>query len=122
MWRLVATLAVAGCLPALTPDPDNAIDATYRSKSSSTSGETTTVNQIYGWVGERTLAVPSRCKMLPTDSEAFAIRVQRCGGLAAWYWSVARLMLEQAGDSRFTTAIRIDGRARWIDLPGPCGS
>ena len=120
MWRLTATLVIAGCLPALTPDPDNAIDARYR--ASVAVPPSTTVNEIYGWVGERTLAVPSRCRMLPTDSEAFAIRVQRCGGLAAWYVSVARLMLEQAGDSRFTTSIRIDGRARWIDLPGPCGS
>ena len=58
--------------------------------------------------------------MIPTDSQAFAIRAERCGGVKAWYWGVARLFLEQANSSRFASAIRIDDRLRWIDLPGPC--
>jgi hypothetical protein len=111
-------VGMAACLPPIARPADNVIDARYRLAAATTA--TTTATSIYRWVGERSLAVPSRCKMLPTDSQAFAIRAQHCGGATTWYWSVARLFLEQAGSEQFTPALRMDGRRRWIDLPGPC--
>jgi hypothetical protein len=109
----VALLAVAACMPPLTRAADNVIDLQYRSESA-----TATPTQIYRWVGSRSLAVTSRCKMAPTDSENFAIRAEHCGGLAAWYWGVARLFLEQANSSAFAPSLRQGGRLRWVDLPG----
>ena len=93
------------------------IDVRYRSPAAHS-----TPTALYHAIGSRSLAVTSRCKMTPTDSEAFAIRAERCGALSAWYWGVARLMLEQAGSPRFTAPIRQDGRLRWIDFPSyRCG-
>lgn len=110
---LVATLGA--CLPPLARPADNAIDLRYRVQPAHS-----TATDLYQLFGSRSLAVTSRCKMAPTDSESFAIRAERCGGLAAWYWGVSRLFLEQAGSSRFTPLIRLDGRQRFIDLPGAC--
>jgi hypothetical protein len=89
------------------------IDVRYR-----TPAARSTPTDLYHAFGSRSLAVQSRCKMTPTDSEAFAIRAERCGGLAAWYWGVSRLLLEQASSPRYTAPIREDNRLRWIDLPG----
>ena len=116
--RVAIALGLAACVPPIARPADNAVDVAYRLAAAR--GATTTATSIYGWVGERSLATPSRCKMVPTDSQAFAIRAERCGSVATWYWSVARLLLEQAGSERFTPALRLDGRRRWIDLPGPC--
>ena len=110
---IVALLAVAACMPPITRAADNVIDLRYRSVAA-----TATPTEIYHWVGSRSLAVTSRCKMAPTDSENFAIRAQHCGGLTAWYWGVARLFLEQANSSAFAPSLRLDGRRRWVDLPG----
>lgn len=110
--RALALVALTACLPPLSRDADNAIDLRYRMTPAAS-----TVVAIYRVAGDD---APSRCKMVPTDSQAFAIRAQRCGGVKAWYWGVARLFLEQANSSRFATAIRLDDRLRWIDLPGAC--
>ena len=105
-------LACAGCLPPVARDADNAIDLRYRMRPVQS-----TVVDIYRVAGDN---APSRCKMVPTDSQAFAIRAERCGGVRAWYWGVSRLLLEQANSGRFASQIRLDDRLRWIDLPGPC--
>lgn len=77
---------------------------------------------LYRWTGSRSSTVGSRCKMVPTDSQMFAARAATCGGLAAWYWGVARLFLEQANSSKFAPPLRLDGRLRWVDLPSDrCG-
>jgi hypothetical protein len=110
--RALALVALTACLPPLSRDADNAIDLRYRMQE----GHSTVVS-IYRAAGDD---APSRCKMIPTDSQAFAVRAERCGGLKAWYWGVARLFLEQAHSSKFATAIRMDDRLRWIDLPGAC--
>lgn len=110
--RALLFVACAACLPPLARDPDNAIDLRYRMRPAHS-----TVVDIYRVAGDD---APSRCKMVPTDSQAFAIRAERCGGVRAWYWGVARLLLEQANSSRFATSIRLDDRTRWMDLPGPC--
>jgi hypothetical protein len=101
-------------LPPLSRDADNAIDLRYRMARPAHS----TIVDIYRVAGDD---APSRCKMVPTDSQAFALRAESCGGLRAWIWGVSRLFLEQAGSPKFTTQIRLDDRLRWIDLPGPCG-
>jgi hypothetical protein len=116
--RGLALVAVCACSPAWTRDPDNAIDA--RARLGATPPTTATV--IYAWAGSRSLAVRSRCRMLPTDSEAFAVRATSCGGLSAWYWGVSRLLLEEAATPAFLHPLPLDGRMRWIDLPGRCGS
>jgi len=105
-------LACAGCLPPVARDADNAIDLRYRMRPAQS-----TVVDIYRVAGDN---APSRCKMVPTDSQAFAIRAERCGGVRAWFWGVSRLLLEQANSRRFESQIRLDDRLRWIDLPGPC--
>jgi hypothetical protein len=110
--RALALVALTACLPPLSRDADNPIDLRYRMHPAQS-----TVVSIYRVAGDD---APSRCKMVPTDSQAFAMRAERCGGVKAWYWGVARLLLEQANSSKFTTAIRLDDRRRWIDLPGPC--
>jgi hypothetical protein len=114
--RWLALVALAGCLPPLTRDADNAIDLRARMAQPATS----TATELYRWAGQRSLAIDSRCRMAPTDSEAFALRAERCGGLAAWYWGVSRLLLEQASSPQFARPIRLDGRLRWIDIPGGC--
>ena len=93
-------------------DADNAIDLRYRMKAARS-----TVVDIYRAAGDN---APSRCKMVPTDSQAFAIRAERCGGVRAWYWGVSRLLLEQANSRRSRARSALDDRLRWIDLPGPC--
>jgi hypothetical protein len=108
-------LLIAGCMPPLAPIADNAIDLRYRMPHADA-----TATDLYRAVGSRSLAVQSRCKMVPTDSEMFAARAETCGGARAWYWGVARVLLERAGSPRFATPIRLDGRLRWIDLPEPC--
>jgi hypothetical protein len=104
----------AACVPGSPRPPTNVIDLRYRMMPA----RSTTI-AMYRWAGERSGSVASRCKMVPTDSEMFAIRASRCGGLAAWYWGVSRLLLEQANSSRFTPPLRVDGRLRRIDLPAP---
>ena len=110
--RFVSLALVAGCLPPLARPVANVTDLRYRSRSA----PSTTI-QLYGWVGSRSSSVGSRCKMIPTDSQMFAVRAQQCGGLAAWYWGVSRLLLEQASSSAFTAPMRLDDRWRWLDLP-----
>ena len=111
--RALALVALTACLPPVARDADNAIDLRYRMNRPAQS----TVVDIYRSAGAN---APSRCKMVPTDSQAFAMRAETCGGMRAWIWGVSRLFLEQANSSRFTHAIRLDDRLRWIDLPGPC--
>jgi hypothetical protein len=116
----LVVLASAGCLPALPTGAANAIDLRYRLAADAAVTARVTATRVYGWIGERSLAVPSRCKMVPTDSVAFAVRAERCGGIAAWYQGVARLLLEQASSARFAASIQLDGRLRWLDLPSAC--
>ena len=97
MPRIIRSISATGCAPHAASQ--------------------STVVTIYRGAGDD---APSRCKMVPTDSQAFAIRAERCGGMRAWYWGVSRLLLEQANSSRFAHAIRLDDRLRWIDVPGPC--
>jgi len=110
--RALLLVACAACLPPVERDADNAIDLRYRMHPAHS-----TAVDIYRTAGDD---APSRCKMVPTDSQAFAIRAERCGGVRAWYWGVARLFLEEAKSSKFAHSIRLDDRIRWIDLPGPC--
>jgi hypothetical protein len=107
----------ASCLPAVAPAADNAIDLRYRLRGEP-SARDATPTRIYSWVGERSLSVPSRCKMVPTDSQAFAARCS--GGIAAWYQGIARVLLEEASSTRFASGIELDGRWRWMDLAAPC--
>ncbi len=110
----VATLGALGaCLPPLAPPATNTIDVRYRQRAKATDSTV----RIYRWFGSRSSSVTSRCKMIPTDSEMFAVRGARCGGLRAWYWGVARVLLEEAGSSRFAVPLRMEGRLRWVDLP-----
>jgi hypothetical protein len=110
---LVMAIAAA-CVPSSPRPPTNVIDLRYRM----TPARSTAI-AIYRWAGERSGSVASRCKMVPTDSEMFAIRASRCSGLAAWYWGVSRLLLEQANSSKFTPPLRVDGRLRRVDMPAP---
>jgi hypothetical protein len=105
-------ITLAACLPPVAPPVTNVIDLRYRTRATANP-----VTQIYRWVGSRSGSVTSRCKMVPSDSAMFATRANTCGGLAAWYWGVSRLLLEEASSTRFTPALRVDGRLRWIDLP-----
>jgi hypothetical protein len=111
--RALALVAVAACLPPLSRDADNVIDLRYRMNRPAQS----TVVNLYRAAGDD---APSRCKMVPTDSQAFAVRADTCGGLRAWFWGVSRLFLEQANSSHFAHSIELDDRRRWMDLPGPC--
>ena len=111
MLALVLSL-VASCGPPHSRPPTNVIDLRYRMRPASSS----TID-LYRWTGSRSGSVKSRCKMVPTDSEMFAARAERCGGLRAWFWGVARVLVEQANSPRFTPPLRVDGRLRWVDLP-----
>ncbi|MDB4963945.1 MAG: hypothetical protein JWP01_3944 [Myxococcales bacterium] len=104
---------VAGCLPPLTPAVTNVTDLRYRARA-----QTNSTIDLYRFIGSRSGSVTSRCKMVPTDSEMFTVRANRCGGVAAWYWGVSRVLLEQAASSAFVPHLRLDGRWRWVDLPG----
>jgi hypothetical protein len=106
-----ATLLI-GCAPPHTRAPTNVIDLRYRMRPAADS-----IVDIYRWTGSRAAAARSRCKMVPTDSQVFAARAERCGGLRAWLWGIARLFVEEANSPRFTRPMRVDGRLRWVDLP-----
>ena len=114
--RALLLLACAACLPPVARDADNAVDLGYQLRAHLQAAHSTVVT-IYRSAGDD---APSHCKMVPTDSQAFAIRAERCGGVRAWYWGVSRLFLEQGSSPRFAHAIRLDDRLRWIDVPGPC--
>jgi hypothetical protein len=109
---VVVMIAAAGCVPPHARAPSNVIDLRYRMRPASSS----TID-LYRWTGSRSSSVKSRCKMVPTDSEMFATRATKCGGLRAWFWGVARLLVEEANSPRFTQPLRVDGRLRWVDLP-----
>ncbi|MGE0550053.1 MAG: hypothetical protein AB7O24_32105 [Kofleriaceae bacterium] len=115
-WLVVSVAVTAGCLPPLTRSPNNVVDLKYRSAAAPRA----TATALYHWGGSRSLAITSRCKMAPTDSEMYAARAEHCGGIAAWYWGVSRVLLEHGGSPTFLTPLRSDGRLRWLDLPGAC--
>lgn len=106
---------VASCMPPIARPADNAIDLRYRVPAAHS-----TATDVYQAIGARSLALQSRCKMVPTDSEMFAARAHDCGGIRAWYWGLSRVLLERASSPRFMTPIFLDGRLRWMDLPEPC--
>jgi hypothetical protein len=113
-WLLLA--GVASCLPPIARPADNAIDLRYRVPAAHS-----TATDVYQAIGARSLAVQSRCKMVPTDSEMFAARTTSdCGGIRTWYWGMSRVLLERASSPRFMTPIFLEGRLRWMDLPEPC--
>jgi hypothetical protein len=61
----------------------------------------------------------ARCEMVPTDSQMFDHRSRRCGALPAVVLGISRLYLEAAATPRFLRPLTMDGRLRWLDLPGP---
>jgi hypothetical protein len=109
---VASALFVVGCAPPHTRAPTNVIDLRYRFHPAADS-----IVDIYRWTGSRASSARSRCKMVPTDSQVFAVRAKRCGGLRAWLWGVSRLFVEEANSPRFTHPLRVDGRLRWVDLP-----
>jgi len=104
-------------MPPIARTADNAIDLRYRLRGNPDSA---TATDIYRTIGARSLAVKSRCKMVPTDSEMFATRTQTCGGVRTWFWGISRVLLERAHSSKFMVPIELDGRMRWMDLAEPC--
>jgi hypothetical protein len=117
MRALALLLLLAGCMPAIARPADNAIDLRYRLRGNP---DSSTATDMYRSIGSKSLAVKSRCKMVPTDSEMFATRAQSCGGVRTWYWGVSRVILERAGSPKFMFPMQLDGRLRWMDLPEPC--
>src|SRR5690242_10390590 len=115
--RALVFVILAGCLPPIAHEADNAIDLRYRLRGNADSA---TATDVYRAIGSKSLAVKSRCKMVPTDSEMFATRAQSCGGVRTWYWGVSRVLLERAGSPKFMFPMQLDGRLRWMDLPEPC--
>jgi hypothetical protein len=119
MRWLIAIALVAGCLPRPSPTVTNVVDLQYRTRASS---DVHSAIRLYRWFGSKSGSVKSRCKMLPTDSENFAIRASRCNAVSAWYWGISRVLLEESASAKFLHPLRVDGRRRWVDLPGPpCG-
>lgn len=116
-WWLVAAMA---CAPAAVKlRPASPLEARYRLASLG-SGSPATATTIYRDLLALTLF--SRCRMVPSDSEAFDIRLNRCGPLLAAALASARLYLEVAGRPEFLRPLVMDGRLRWMDLPGDgCG-
>ncbi|MGE0871953.1 MAG: hypothetical protein AB7P03_25570 [Kofleriaceae bacterium] len=114
--RALVLVTVAGCIPPLTRPPENVVDLAYRTATPARS----TATALYRWAGSRSLGLAPRCKMMPSDSTMFALRAESCGGIAAWYWGVARVLLEQGGSPKFLAPLRVEDRLRWVDLPGPC--
>src|ERR1043165_3089010 len=107
---LLFGVVVGGCMPPIAREADNAIDLRYRLRGND---DSSTATDVYRAIGSKSLAVKSRCKMVPTDSEMFATRTPSCGGVRAWYWGVSRVLLERAGSPRFARPILLDGRLRW---------
>src|SRR5688572_8267978 len=101
--RWLFLLALAGCLPQPSPTVTNVVDLQYRSRASANAHSAI---RLYRWFGAKSGSVQSRCKMLPTDSEMFAIRAARCNAVSAWYWGIARVLLEESASSKFMHALR----------------
>lgn len=119
MRFLIVIVVLAGCLPRPSPTVTNVVDLQYRSRASS---DVHSAIRLYRWFGSKSGSVKSRCKMLPTDSEMFAVRASRCHAVSAWYWGISRVLLEESSSSKFMHSLRVDGKRRWVDLPGPpCG-
>ena len=122
---VAVTLAAAGC-GAAGPAPARSASALEtrwrlaraRRAAGPRIGATT-------WVYRHLLgkSLYARCRMVPTDSEAFDQRARRCGALAAAVLGAARLLLETAATPAVLHPVRLDGRLRWLDLveDGPCG-
>jgi len=56
--------------------------------------------------------------MLPSDSEAFNLRARACGPMRAVVLGIERLLLEEAGHPDFLQPMTLEGRVRWLDIPG----
>jgi putative component of membrane protein insertase Oxa1/YidC/SpoIIIJ protein YidD len=105
---------------ALATQPTTVLAARYRLRHLNGS-RPNTATWIYRNVVGRSLF--SRCRMLPSDSEAFNLRAKACGPLRALVLGTSRLLLEEAAHPSFLKPMTVEGRIRWLDLPGgdPCG-
>src|SRR3954469_9140783 len=83
MRAVVLLTLLIGCMPPIARPADNAIDLRYRLPAAHS-----TASDVYQAIGSKSLAVQSRCKMVPTDSEMFGVRARDCGGMRAWYWGI----------------------------------
>ena len=103
------------CSPhALVTRPTTVLEARYRMRHVSPP-RPNTATWIYRNVVGRSLF--SRCRMLPSDSEAFNLRARACGPLRAVILGTSRLLLEEAAHPTFMTPMIAEGRVRWLDIP-----
>jgi hypothetical protein len=113
LW-LVLALCVACGQHGIGTAPTSVLEARYRLRHVSQS-QPNTATWIYRNVVGRSLF--SRCRMFPSDSEAFNLRAKACGPLRAVILGTSRLLLEEAGHPDFMHPMTIDGRVRWLDIP-----
>ena len=114
-------LLLAACAPAISSAPPvSPLVARYRLMSAA-QGRPVVATRVYRDVLSSSLA--SRCRMVPTDSEAFDARARSCGALNAAVIGVSRLYLERAATPAYLRATTLEGRVRWLDLESsePCG-
>ena len=119
---LLLAFAVAGpgCLSGRTLErPGSALEARWRWQHRDRGGERVVATAIYRDVLAKSLF--ARCRMMPTDSQIFDHRARRCGSLTAAVLGVARLYLEASATPRFLHPLTLEGRLRWLDLPGRDG-
>ncbi len=64
----------------------------------------------------------SRCKMFPSDSQAFDLRAASCGPLSLSVLAISRLLLEEEAGPEVLPITFAEGRLRWLDIPsaGQC--
>jgi len=64
-------------------------------------------------------AIGSRCRMFPSDSEAYDARARRCGPVPAAALGASRLLLEVAASPDYLAPVVVGGRVLWLDPPDP---
>jgi hypothetical protein len=113
LWLLLV-LAGACSPPGIRTRPASVLEARYRLRHLSRA-RVNTATWVYRNVVGRSLF--SRCRMYPSDSEAFNLRAKACGPLRAVLLGTSRLLLEEAGHPTFMHPMTAEGRVRWLDIP-----
>jgi hypothetical protein len=115
--RAIAACALlVGCAAAGRPTQLRAVDARQLlARRQAAPQQPVTATVIYRAMAKS--ALYAQCRMLPSDSQAFDLRVPVCGAPAAALLGVSRLLLEREATPASLPQVVLEGRLRWLDMP-----
>jgi hypothetical protein len=106
---------LAACTGRAQTVPVDGVELAYHRR---TGGAAPAAVRVYRTLAARSLG--SACALIPSDSEAYALRSRRCSAPANLVRAVARLLLERAASPRFLRPAVYEGRLRWVDASDSC--